>query len=75
MQVNTICNFITEKSTPVFYAGTRRVGIPTQISGIIVENEAHFIVFKLTGIGLTLKWDGKVKNIESYIQYCFPLCR
>ncbi|KDR23192.1 Hemocytin, partial [Zootermopsis nevadensis] len=31
----------------------------TVMSGIIVENEAHFIVFKLTGIGLTLKWDGQ----------------
>jgi hypothetical protein len=63
------CNFIAAGNTPVLYVGTRRVEIPTQMSGIIVENEAHFIVFKLTGTGLTLKWDGKVKNVESYIQY------
>jgi hypothetical protein len=43
------------------------------MSGIIVENEAHFIVFKLTGIGLTLKWDGQVKDTQSYIQHCFSL--
>jgi hypothetical protein len=51
---------------PVLYVGTRHVGIPTQLSGIIVENEAHFIIFKLTGIGLTLRWDGQVKYCHVY---------
>jgi len=62
-----VYNFIAEENIPVFYVGTRRVGIPTQLSGVVVENEAHFIIFKLTGTGLTLKWDGQVKHIQSHI--------
>ncbi|PNF36643.1 hypothetical protein B7P43_G19101, partial [Cryptotermes secundus] len=50
---------LSGEGSPIFYVGTRRVGIPTQLSGIIVEYEAHFIIFKLTGIGLTVKWDGQ----------------
>jgi hypothetical protein len=50
---------LSEENIPVFYVGTRHVGIPTQLSGVVVENEAHFIIFKLTGTGLTLKWDGQ----------------
>ena len=62
-----IYNFLAEENIPVFYVGTRRVRIPTQLSGVIVENEAHFIIFKLTGTGLTLKWDGQVMYIQSHI--------
>lgn len=62
-----IFNFIAEENIPIFYVGTRHVRIPTQLSGVIVENEAHFIIFKLTGIGLTLKWDGQVKYMQSHI--------
>jgi hypothetical protein len=61
-----VCNFIAGEGIPVFYVGTHRVGIPTQLSGIVVEYEAHFIIFKLTGIGLTLKWDGQVKYCRVY---------
>jgi hypothetical protein len=64
-----VCNLFAGEGNPIFYVGTRHVGIPTQLSGIIVENEAHFIIFKLTGIGLTVKWDGQVKYIQSYLKF------
>jgi hypothetical protein len=64
-----VYNFIAEENIPVFYVGTRRVGIPTQLSGVVVENEAHFIIFKLTGTGLTLKWDGQVKHIVTHLTH------
>ncbi|XP_069683352.1 hemocytin isoform X2 [Periplaneta americana] len=50
---------LTGDGTPVLQVGSRQVSIPTQMSGVVVDNEAHFVVFRLTGAGLTIKWDGR----------------
>ena len=43
------------------YRGTS-LAIPGQMNGLVSERVAHYVVLKVMGLGLTLKWDMKVSN-------------
>lgn len=36
------------------------LAIPGQMNGVVSERVAHFVVLKVSGLGLSLKWDMKV---------------
>ncbi|KAK8736429.1 hypothetical protein OTU49_004996, partial [Cherax quadricarinatus] len=35
------------------------LAIPGQMNGVVSERVAHFVVLKVSGLGLTIKWDMK----------------
>ena len=39
------------------------LAIPGQMNGLVTERVAHYVVLKLSGVGLTIKWDLKVRNL------------
>ncbi|KAG7174166.1 SCO-spondin-like 1, partial [Homarus americanus] len=49
----------TESGRPSLSNRNTNLAIPGQINGIFVQRVAHFVVIKLWGLGLTLKWDMK----------------
>nr|CAD7397465.1 unnamed protein product [Timema cristinae] len=50
---------LTSHSIPVLQLGTRELPLPAQLSGVSVEFVAHYVVLVLTGLGVSVKWDGK----------------
>lgn len=43
------------------------LAIPGQMNGVVSERVAHFVILKVSGLGLTLKWDMKVCILVSLL--------
>ncbi|XP_071530009.1 uncharacterized protein [Panulirus ornatus] len=49
----------TESGQPSLAYRDTNLAIPGQMNGIVSERVAHFVVVKVAGLGLTIKWDMK----------------
>ena len=46
------------------------LAIPGQMNGVVSERVAHFVVIKVSGLGLTLKWDMQVCKLAVLASEC-----
>nr|XP_045582100.1 uncharacterized protein LOC123745535 [Procambarus clarkii] len=49
----------TETGEPSLAYRDTNLAIPGQMNGVVSERVAHFVVVKVSGLGLTIKWDMK----------------
>lgn len=50
------------------------LAIPGQMNGVVSERVAHFVVLKVSGLGLSLKWDMQVCNSALIVSECPVMC-
>jgi hypothetical protein len=62
--LNVIFIIIDEGNPELTQAQSIVIPIPSQLSELSIQRVHHFVMLKLNGVGVTVKWDTKVNTFK-----------